>query len=177
MKETKEVFDMNVKNMNTTMATVLVGTLSGFIGGNITSCKLQDLINKKQYINYLILFFVIFVTQGWQGDKPPHPVHKLLLTLLVMLYFVMIMRNNYIAIIIGFSLLLAANEIKSYRNYVNTTPTIDFKKDEEKKLKNIQKICETLGLTSFGIGFVVNFAMKTKNPGFNVIKHLFGKCE
>ncbi len=179
MKLTKHSFDKNFKEMNTTMANILIGTLAGFIGGNISSCKLQDLINKKQYINYLILFAMIYILQSWQGDKSMHPIHKLMLTLLAMLYFVMIMRNNYIAIIIGTLLLFVAYEINYYLKYLESNEELKEKisEKEKKTLRKIRDICQLGGLISFGIGFVVNFIIKSRGDNFNVFKHLFGKCD
>lgn len=178
MKLTKSSFDENFKQMNTTMANLLVGTLAGFIGGNISSCKLQDIINKKQYVNYIILFAMIYVLQGWKGgDNALHPVHKLILSLLAMLYFIMIMRNNYIAIVIGVVLLLVSHEIKYYLDYVDNNDKVNMTDKEQELAENIQKMCEIGGLAAFGVGFIVNFIIKSKSGNFNVLKHLFGKCE
>ena len=176
MKETKNIFDQNFDGLNTTMAPVLIGMLSGFIGGNISSCKLQDLINRKQYINYIILFLMIYVGQSWNSENPMHPVHKLMLSVLLMLYFVMIMRNNYIAIIIGIVLLILSNEMKNYRDYLGTH-NLETDVDKLKKLEDMQKMCEMFGLIAFGIGFVVNVIIKMKGGNFNVLRHLFGKCD
>ena len=176
MKQTKDVFDINFDGLNTTMAPVLIGMLSGFIGGNISSCKLQDLINRKQYLNYIILFLMIYVGQGWNSQRPMHPVHKLMLSVLLMFYFIMIMRNNYIAIIIGTVLLILSNEIKNYRDYL-AEHNLETDSKKRKSLKDMQKMCEMFGLIAFGIGFVVNVVIKMKGGNFNVFRHLFGKCD
>lgn len=175
MKQTKHIFDQNFDGLNTTMGPMLVAVLSGFIGGNISSCKLQDIINRKQYINYIILFLMIFVLQGWNSSLPMHPLHKVMLSVLLMLYFTVIMRNNYIAIIVGGVLLLLSNEMKEYKKYLadNVLET------DAKKLKDIedrQKMLELVGLIVIGLGFVINIVMKMKGGNFNVIRHLFGKC-
>jgi hypothetical protein len=175
LKQTKENFTENFKNMNTTMFSLLVGMLSGFIGGNISSCKLQDIINKKQYINYLILFFMIYFLTSWSGDKPMHPLHQLIASVLVLLYFTMIMRNNYIAIIVGFMLLLLSHQAKQYLDFIEKNNLVVSAK-QKKNLKNIHKYCNTLGLVAFSAGFIVNIVMKMKGGDFNVIKHMFGRC-
>ena len=180
MKLTKHSFEKNFKEMNTTMANILIGTLAGFIGGNISSCKLQDLINKKQYINYLILFAMIYILQGWQtGDNSVHPIHKLMLTLLAMLYFVVIMRNNYIAIIVGVLLLFIAYEINYYLKYIEANDAVRNKitPEEKKTLEKIRDMCQLGGLVAFGAGFVVNFVIKAKGGDFNILRHLFGKID
>lgn len=175
-------FNKAFENLNSTLFIMFLGTVGGFIGGNITSCAIQKIIKDKVWVSHIILLLIIYFTSSFTGNGM-HPIHTGILTIALYVLFTVIMKNNYITLILGMTLFLISYQIEKYLEYLEKKEMFIFNKEilnDPVKLNNLKKYIQYTGLSIFVIGFVMYLVkqMKDKGSQFNFGKFLFGtgKC-
>ena len=185
-----KMFKEAMQNLNSTLFIMFLGTIGGFIGGNITSCALQKIIQDKVWVSHVIFLLIIYFTSSFTGGGM-HPIHTAILTVILYLLFTIIMKNHYIALLLGMFLFLLSYQVEKYIEYLEknpeqykteippTTPSAGLFESPE-KLRKLKVNLQYVGVSVFVIGFVVYLLkqMKDKGSQFNFGKFLFGtgKC-
>lgn len=174
----------SVKEMQSVVFLMFVGTFGGVIRGNIQSCGLQKLVKENSMVNQLMLLVLIytFITK-----KEMIPSKQIKSVLGIFLLFTILNKNHIITVGICTVLLLVSmvcrNLIDHYtkQSASNLFKNHKIEKDKLLKLlKTIKKHAETVSLLSMGIGFIMYLQKQVKDRGseFNFIKFMFGakKC-
>lgn len=172
----EKVFKDSFKQINTTLFLLFMATIGGFIGGNITSCAIQKIIQNKVWVSHLIFLIILYFTSSYSGETMSIK-HNALLTLCLYAIFTIVMKNYYITLVLGMCLLLGSYMVEREIKYQKS------KGSDTKNIKNLEKLKNYLDYAAFStlsIGFIVYLMkqMRDKGSQFNFLKFFFGtgKC-
>ena len=140
--------------------------ISGNFLAQTLGCRFQELMNENMIAKYIFILFIIYFTVNYTSSSNTSPT-KLLLTVFVWLFFILLARTNIYFTIIIFILLITLYTINNYIDYYKNL--MDKETDENKKqeynkiINNLNKAylgIEILTLSLLIIGFSVYFIQK-----------------
>ena len=175
-KDQQKLFD--------TLFLLFLGTIGGSIGGGITSCKIQKIINDSVIVKQIIFFVIIYFTNSFVIESN-NTIDNLKNSLLLFTIFVILMKSNYKSTIIVI-LLLFINKLLSQKKESLKT---DLEKDAtnsdlQQKIDKLNTTIDSLLYIAALVmlaGFVQYYIEKRNEYGdsFNIITFLLGsnKCK
>jgi hypothetical protein len=176
--ENRKEYIMNMLNgMFFFILLLTSGIISGFL-----NCDIQKLLENNIFITHIIIFSTIyffryssFVNTGTLQFEKKHPIYHFLNSIIIYLFFILLMRMNFYSAIIAFIIFFLTHLIYEYNDYYkNKNNNIIFNK------KNINIIYSTLLIIliiNIIIGVVLNY-LEYKNNYNNFLYFIFNvtKC-
>lgn len=176
--ENRKQYIMNMLNgMFFFILLLTSGIISGFL-----NCDIQNLLENNIFIKHIIIFSTIyffryssFINQDTQQFEKKHPIYHFLNSIIIYLFFILLMRMNFNSAIIAFIIFFLIHLIYEYNDYYkNKNNNIIFNK------KNINIIYSTLLIIliiNIIIGVILNY-LEYKNNYNNFLYFIFNvtKC-
>ena len=190
--------DIKLNTLIDTLFLLFIGLGGGFIGGGLMNCSVQRFLKHPVGINGL-MFLLLFFTCNFTSDEGTALEVIFVRTLLLYALFILLLKNEYRMLILGFILLFTVYildiQIKYYQavidkeagqEHVNHVETPDgFSEasylDKIDDFENARDILEyvTLGVLVVGIGLYMNKQYNDHKGSFSFVKFFFGTggCE
>ena len=182
-----------------TLFLLFLGTLGGFIGGGITSCKIQKIIKDSIVVKHILFLIIIFFTDSFV-DANKSTLIVLRNTLILYIIFIVLMKNNYksifIIIVVLFINKIISKEVSILKGSLGKEGYQDEEEEDEEDeedentnvvkqkigyLNNISQVLLYVAAIAMVIGFVLYYLEKREEYGktFNNITFLLGsnKCK
>jgi len=185
--------DIKLNNLIDTIFLLFIGLGGGFIGGGLMNCSVQRFLKHPLGINGL-LFLLLFFTCNFTSDEGTEIEVILVRTIILYALFILLLKNEYRMLIVGFVLLFTVYlldiQIKYYQavidkedgqDHVNHVETPDgFTEagylNKINDFENVRDIAEyvTLGVLVVGMGLYMNKQYNDHKGSFSLGKFIFG---
>ena len=165
-------------NINKGLLVIILFVSGKYVTTKILSCRIQELLNGNVYVQYILLFIIIYFTIDFTTDDGiiVSPLENIKITCLVWGLFIMFAKMNLYFTIFTFLLFLITyyiqNQIVYYRkiNYKNEY------KESIVSLISVERKLVLFIIFTIILGFALYFIKeyKDKKKEWSFIKFIFG---
>jgi hypothetical protein len=170
-------------NINKGLLLIILFVSGKYITTNILSCRVQELLNGNVYVQYILLFIIIYFTIDFTTDDGVivSPIENVKITCLVWVLFVMFAKMNLYFTIFTFSLFIITyyiqNQIVYYRKLNDKNEYIE----KINSFISVEKKLIIFIIFTIILGFIIYFIKqyKDKKNEWSFVKFIFGtlRCD
>jgi len=165
-------------NINKGLLLIILFVSGKYITTKILSCRIQELLNGNVYVQYLLLFIIIYFTIDFTTDDGiiVSPIENIKITCLVWVLFIMFAKMNLYFTIFTFSLFIITyyiqNQIVYYRKINDKNEYIE----KISSLIGVEKKLIVFIIFTIILGFIIYFMKeyKDKKKEWSFVKFIFG---
>ena len=165
-------------NINKGLLLIILFVSGKYITTKILSCRVQELLNGNVYVQYLLLFIIIYFTIDFTTDDGVivSPIENVKITCLVWVLFVMFAKMNLYFTIFTFSLFIVTyyiqNQIVYYRKLNDKNEYIE----KINSFISVEKKLIIFIIFTIVLGFIIYFIKeyKDKKNEWSFVKFIFG---
>ena len=165
-------------NINKGLLLIILFVSGKYITTKILSCKIQELLNGNIYVQYILLFIIIYFTIEFTTDDDiiVSPFEKIKITCLVWSIFIMFAKMNLYFTIFTFSLFLITYYIQNQIVYYKKINDKNTYIEQINNLISIEKKIVLFIIVTIIIGFALYFIKeyKDKKKEWSFVKFIFG---
>ena len=177
---------MELLNLISGIFLLILAVCGNFIAETL-GCKTQKLLSKNMIAKNIIVILLIYFVIGFTSkNKKDTPLHIIIKSLLIWIFFLIFTKMNIVFTLISFSLLIILLFLKDYIEYYNYHLNIEKNENKQKELKNkisilylTIKILIFIFLIIILIIFILYFSKQYKDhsKNFSYITFILGKPE
>lgn len=190
--------DLELNKLPDVLFLLFIGLGAGFVGKGLMNCSVQRFLKTPLGMNSLFIILLLFTSSFTAREGTPLSV-VFVRTALVYALFILLLKNDYRMLIVGFILLLTIylidHQIKYYESvidrfngqdhvdHIDLPSGFELSSYENKieSYENARNVLEyiTLGVLFVGMLMYANKQYNDHRKDFSIIKFIFGtgKCE
>lgn len=165
-------------NINKGLLLIVLFVSGKYVTTKILSCRIQELLNGNVYVQYLLLFIIIYFTIDFTTDDGVivSPIENIKITCLVWVLFIMFAKMNLHFTIFTFLLFLITYYIQNQIVYYRKLNDKDVYIKKINSLLSVEKKLIIFIIFTIILGFIIYFMKeyKDKKKEWSFVKFIFG---
>jgi hypothetical protein len=165
-------------NINKGLLLIILFVSGKYVTTKILSCRIQELLNGNVYVQYILLFIIIYFTIDFTTDDGiiVSPVENVKITCLVWVLFLMFAKMNLYFTIFTFLLFLITYYIQNQIIYYRKINNKNEYKENIVSLISVERKLVLFIIFTIILGFALYFIKeyKDKKKEWSFIKFIFG---
>jgi hypothetical protein len=165
-------------NINKGLLLIILFVSGKYVTTKILSCRIQELLNGNVYVQYILLFIIIYFTIDFTTDDGiiVSPLENIKITCLVWVLFLMFAKMNLYFTIFTFLLFLITYYIQNQIIYYRKINNKNEYKENIVSLISVEKKLVLFIIFTIILGFALYFIKeyKDKKKEWSFIKFIFG---
>jgi hypothetical protein len=165
-------------NINKGLLLIILFVSGKYVTTKILSCRIQELLNGNVYVQYILLFIIIYFTIDFTTDDGiiVSPLENVKITCLVWVLFLMFAKMNLYFTIFTFLLFLITYYIQNQIIYYRKINNKNEYKENIVSLISVERKLVLFIIFTIILGFALYFIKeyKDKKKEWSFIKFIFG---
>lgn len=165
-------------NINKGLLVIILFVSGKYITTKILSCRIQELLNGNVYVQYILLFIIIYFTIDFTTDDGiiVSPLENIKITCLVWVLFIMFAKMNLYFTIFTFLLFLITYYIQNQIVYYRKINNKNEYKENIVSLISVERKLVIFIIFTIILGFTIYFIKeyKDKKKEWSFVKFIFG---
>ena len=165
-------------NINKGLLVIILFVSGKYITTKILSCRIQELLNGNVYVQYILLFIIIYFTIDFTTDDGiiVSPLENIKITCLVWVLFIMFAKMNLYFTIFTFLLFLITYYIQNQIVYYRKINNKNEYKENIVSLISVERKLVIFIIFTIILGFALYFIKeyKDKKKEWSFVKFIFG---
>jgi hypothetical protein len=165
-------------NINKGLLVIILFVSGKYVTTKILSCRIQELLNGNVYVQYILLFIIIYFTIDFTTDDGiiVSPLENIKITCLVWVLFIMFAKMNLYFTIFTFLLFLITYYIQNQIVYYRKINDKNEYKESIVSLISVERKLVLFIIFTIILGFALYFfkEYKDKKKEWSFIKFIFG---
>lgn len=165
-------------NINKGLLVIILFVSGKYVTTKILSCRIQELLNGNVYVQYILLFIIIYFTIDFTTDDGiiVSPLENIKITCLVWVLFIMFAKMNLYFTIFTFLLFLITYYIQNQIVYYRKINNKNEYKENIVSLISVERKLILFIIFTIILGFALYFIKeyKDKKKEWSFIKFIFG---